>query len=434
MTTEFKLPDIGEGLEEGEIIKWLVKEGDSVESDQNIVQIETDKAVADLPSPVSGTILKIHHKEGETVKVGEVLVTIGDKGEKVATKISAKKAAPAPAPMPKPSATAPAVKEKDAGVEMKPHAETMKGEAATEKVQAAPAIRKLARDLKIDLASVKGSGAGGKIVKSDLEQAKPGAMKEAGEKASVPQQTLAVKKKYDDYGYLERIPLKGIRKTIANNMVKSLQETAQVTTTEDIDVSKLWALRKREKKHFAIQGIKLTFLPFIIKSIIAALKENPTLNASIDEEDIILKKYYNIGVAVESDAGLMVPVVKIAEQKSIAKIAKEIEELAKKVRERTIDIMDMKGGSFTITNYGSIGGMYGTPIINPGEAAILGIGRIFDKPVLDEKTNKLRNIKVLPVSLTFDHRITDGAQASRFLESLKIFLEDPEHLFLEINK
>ena len=409
MPFEFKFPDVGEGITEGEIVKWLVKEGDTVKADQNIVQVETDKAVVDLPAPVGGKILKINFKEGDTVKVGEVLVVIGGEGDKV-------EASPKKIEKKEPI-------EKDVELEEKPHSEPMKGMAMTEKVQAAPAVRKLARDMKVDLSKVKGSGPDGIILQKDLGKTEGTQSVEAA-----PQQTITVKKKYDEYGYIEHVPLKGIRKTIAKNMIKSQTEAAQVTAMEDIDVTKLWTLRNKEKRHFELEGIKLTFLPFVIKACVAAMKENPILNSSIQGEEIIIKKYFNIGVAVETEVGLMVPVVKIAEKKSIAKIAKEIQELAEKARTRKIDIMDLQGSTFTITNYGSVGGNYGTPIINPGEAAILGLGRIFDRVVFDEKTKRIKNIKILPVSLTFDHRILDGAQSARFLESLKMFLEDPDHL------
>jgi pyruvate dehydrogenase E2 component (dihydrolipoamide acetyltransferase) len=440
---EFKLPDIGEGLEEGEIVKWLVKAGDVVKADQNIVQVETDKAVADLPAPVGGKMLKINFKEGDTVKVGQVLCVIGDSGEKVEDSAEEEpKTEVSPQSSSEETGGTEQKAKEDSNVEPKsqvdvnksgkvdleiveqPQSEAFKGEAATEKVQALPAVRKLARDKGVDLSTVKGSGPGGRIVEADLGQG-------AGEKTAEPvaQQKLSVKRKYDDFGYIEHVPLKGIRKTIAKNMIKSQTDAAQVTAMDDIDVTKLWNLRKEEKQHFELEGIKLTFLPFIVKAVIAALKENPTLNASIVGEEIIVKKYYNIGVAVETEVGLMVPVIKIAEKKSIATIAKEIGDLAEKARSRKIDVMDLKGGCFTITNYGSIGGNYGTPIINPPEAAILGLGRIFDRAVLDEKTGKMKNVKILPVSLTFDHRILDGAQSARFLESLKMFLTDPDHLF-----
>lgn len=383
------------------------------------MQIETDKAVVDIPAPKSGTILKINFKEGDTVKVGETLVVIGDKGEKVSKIIREVKK--------EKSVVKKLEKEKSEVLEVQ-HSDHMKGEQQTQKVLASPAIRKLAFDKGIDLLKVKGSGEDGKILKKDLEIfAKK---KDFEIKKEVPQQIIQVKRKYDEYGYLERIPLKGIRKIIAENMVKSLENSAQVTAMEDINVSKLWRIREYEKRNLEKQNIKLTFLPFIIKAVIAALKENPLLNSSIEGEEILIKKYYNIGVAVETEVGLMVPVIKKAEDKNIIQIAKEISELAEKARTRKIDLMDLKGGTFTITNYGSIGGTYGTPILNLGEAGILGLGRIFERVV--SVNGRFKVVKVLPVSLTFDHRILDGAQAARFLESLKLFLEDPDHLLLEL--
>ena len=213
-------------------------------------------------------------------------------------------------------------------------------------------------------------------------------------------------------------------------MIEVQSTAAQVTAMEDVDVTKLWNLRKKEKLKFEKRGVKLTFLPLIIKAVIAALKENPILNSSLENEEIIIKKYFNIGIAIETDLGLMVPVIKIAESKSIEKLAKEIVSLAEKAKSRKIDIMDLKGSTFTITNYGSIGGTYGTPILNPGNSSILGTGKIFDRVI--NKKGSIKTIKVLPLSLTFDHRILDGAEAARFLESLKKFLEDPEHLLLEL--
>ena len=417
MPYEFKFPDVGEGIAEGEIVKWLVKEGDRVKADQNIVQIETDKAVVDIPSPKAGTILKIHFKEGQTIKVGQTLVTLGGKSESAPpVKSKVKKAEK------KGGAVVGELEEaKDEGLVF--HATPMKGEAQTQKAVASPAVRKLASELGVDLSSVTGSGEGGRVLKKDLEK-----ISKAPE--PVPQQKIKVQRKYDMYGYVERVPLKGIRKTIADNMIKSLSETAQVTSMDDIDVSKLWRIRNREKKVLEKQGVKLTFLPFIIKAVIAAMKEHPIINSSIENDEIIIKKYYNIGIAVETELGLMVPVIKIADSKNMVQIAKELKDLSEKAKNRSIDLMDLQGSSFTITNYGSIGGNYGTPIINPGEAAILGLGRIFDRVV--SVNGKLKNIKVLPVSLTFDHRILDGAEAGRFMQKMKTFLEDPDHLLLEL--
>ncbi|MEK6909198.1 MAG: dihydrolipoamide acetyltransferase family protein [Nanoarchaeota archaeon] len=406
MATEFRLPDIGEGIAEAEIVEWVVKEGDKVKADQVIVKIETDKAVADLPCPVSGTILKINFSKGDTVNVGAVLCVIGESGEKVKTVVKIEK-----------------TNREIGGNERSVVKKEIKIDG---KILASPAVRRTAIEKGVDLSSISGSGADGQIVMSDLE--KNGFSKVTEPVESVRPAGIVAQRKYDTFGYIERIPLKGVRKIIAQNMISSIKQTAQVTAMEDIDVSKLWDIRKKEKEHFAIEGVKLTFMPFIIKAVVKSLEKHPILNSSLDGDNIIIKKYYNIGVAVQTDAGLMVPVLKIVERKSISDIAKEIETLAEKARNRTIDTMDLKGSTFTITNYGSVGGTYATPIINLGESAILGIGRIFDRVVMDEKTGKVRNARILPVSLTFDHQVLDGAEATEFIETLKEYLEEPEYL------
>lgn len=405
MATEFILPDVGEGIAEAEIVEWLVKEGDSVKADEVIVKVETDKSVADLPSPVSGTILKINYAKGDVVNVGSVLCVIGGSGEKVKSSVKTDKV------------------EKIERVEK---VESKKVEKIEGKILASPAVRKVAAEKGVNLNNVSGTGKDGQIVMSDLDRSGFTEVTKIVESPASVSGTMNKQRKYDMFGYVERVPVKGVRKVIAQNMMYSLSKSAQVTTMEDIDVSKLWDLRKREKEHFAIEGIKLTFMPFIIKAVIKSLQKHPIVNSSLEGENIVLKKYYNIGVAVQTDVGLMVPVLKIAEKKTIAEIAKEVEALAEKCKDRTIDTMDLKGSSFTITNYGSVGGTYATPVINPGEAAILGTGRIFDRAVLDEKTGKVRNAKILPVSVTFDHQILDGAEATDFVETLKSFLENPD--------
>lgn len=402
MVFEFKLPDIGEGIAEAEIVEWLVNVGDIVKSDQIIVKIETDKAVADLPCPIAGTILRINFIKGDTVNVGAVLCVVGESGEKVKSNF---------------------VKE-DVKKEVNKSDGIIKPVKVEGRILASPAVRKAAAEKGIDLNNVKGSGAEGQIVMSDLDKSGFTEVTKIVEN-SRPAGVVA-QRKYDMFGYVERVSLKGVRKVIAQNMIRSLSQTAQVTAMEDIDVSKLWVIRQKEKEHFAIEGVRLTFMPFVIKALIKALQEHPKLNSSIEGEEIVVRKYYNIGVAVQTEAGLMVPVVKIAEKKSIAQIAKEIEDLAERARNRTIDSMELKGSTFTITNYGSVGGTYATPIINLGEAAILGMGRIFDRVVLDEKTGKVKNAKILPISLTFDHQILDGAEANQFIETLRRYLEEPE--------
>lgn len=401
MATEFRLPDIGEGIAEAEIVEWLVKEGDNVKADQVILKIETDKAVADIPSPVSGTMLKINYSKGDTVNVGAVLCVIGSSDEKVSYKSKI-------------------VKEEV--VEKKVERVVEKKENNFGKILASPAVRKAASEKGLDLSKVSGSGTDGQILMSDLDK---NGFTEVTQIVEPPISSgINKQRKYDMFGYVERVPVKGIRKVIAQNMIKSLSQSAQVTAMEDIDVSKLWDLRKKEKEHFAIEGVKLTFMPFVIKAVVKALQKHHKVNSSLEGDNIVLKKYYNIGIAVQTDEGLMVPVLKIAERKSIAEIAKEIGSLAEKCRSREIDTMDLKGSTFTITNYGSVGGTYATPIINPGEAAILGLGRIFDRVALDEK-GKVRNAKILPISLTFDHQILDGAEATMFIEELKSLLEEP---------
>lgn len=366
---EFKFPDVGEGIEEGEIVKWLVKPGDKVKENQIIGQIETDKAVVDMPSPAAGKITEIRVKEGESVKVGEVMIVIGGKGEK-------------------------------SGV----------GEKEVKKSG-------------IVVGEIDSKVSEMKYRHGELEEIRGGKKTEIKEKAT----KFVVKKKFDDFGAISHVPLKGIRKTIARHMLQSVKEAPQVTSMMDIDVTKLWDFRDAEKVKWEKKGIKLTFLPFIVKACVKALRENPMLNSSIVDEGIVVKKYVNMGIATSTDAGLMVPVIKIAQNKSVIQIAKEIKDLSEKARTRKINVMDLKGGSFTITNYGSVGGNYGAPIINYPEAAILGVGRIFDRVALDGE--KVMNRKILPVSVTFDHRILDGAQAARFLVSLGKYLGEPGILF-----
>ena len=428
MAFEFKFPDVGEGITEGEIVKWLVNEGDKVKENDNIVQIETDKAVVDIPSPKTGTILKIHFKEGETVKVGETLVTIGETGEKISEvkkeQVEVKKT--------KSVSVVGELEEASDEDEEKPK-QKIKIDTKVPKdgVKALLRTRRLADKLGVDITKVNGTGEQGSITEDDVISASKGGIKKITEEKIDTQKTsqisgVRVAKKYDMWGYFERVPLKGIRKTIARNMVKSHNENAPVTTMMDIDITKLWDLREKEKKDAEKKGVKLTLFPYIIRAIIEGLKKHPYLNATLEDDEIVLKKYYNIGIAVDSDNGLIVPVIKRAEIKSLYEIAKEIVDLAEKVRSRKADIMDLKGGSFTITNYGSIGTNYGTPIINPPESAILGVGKAFDRAVLIK--DKVENRKILPLSLTFDHRILDGAEAARFLNTVQEYLENPEKI------
>ena len=417
MAYEFKFPDIGEGLTEGEIVRWLVKEGDEVKEGQPLVEVETDKALAEIPSPKTGVILKILAKEKEIVKVGQVIVVFGEKGEAFA----------APPPRPKSVGVVGELEEAPEEIlatEVKPKVE--KPVLVSEHIQATPAVRALAKELGVDINKVQGTGPEGRVLEKDVRPFAEGKEKPVEE---VKKPTKV--KKYDLYGYVDRIPLRGVRRSIAKAMVKSKYTAPHVTAMDEADVTALWKIREKEKKMAEKKGIKLTILPFIIKAVIAGLVEHPYLNASLDDEneEIILKKYFNIGVATDTPEGLMVPVVKNAKDKSILQLAQELTQLAEKARNRTIDLADLKGGTFTISNYGALGGIYATPIINYPEVAILGVGKIKDTPVV--RDGKIVVRKILSLALSFDHRVVDGGEGARFLNTVIAHLEDPDLILLE---
>jgi len=416
MPYEFKFPDIGEGLTEGEIVKWLVKEGDAIKEGQPLVEVETDKALAEIPSPRTGVVLKILGKEKEIVKVGQVIVVIGEKGEAVTAPPSSRpKSVGVVGELEEAPEEAPAVPAKPA---------VEKPALVSEHALATPAVRALAKELGVDVNKVAGTGPEGRVLEKDVRQA-------VEAKPAEPEKKPAKVKKYDFYGYVDRIPLRGVRRSIAKAMVKSKYTAPHVTTMDEADVTDLWALRSKEKEKAEKRGIKLTILPFIIKAVIAGLVEHPYLNATLDDEseEVILKKYYNIGVAMDTPEGLMVPVVKNAKDKSIFQLAEELTQLAEKARNRTIDLADLKGGSFTISNYGAVGGLQGTPIINHPEVAILGVGKIKELPVVRDGKIEIR--KIIFLSLSFDHRVVDGAEAVRFLNTVIERLEDPNLVLLE---
>jgi pyruvate dehydrogenase E2 component (dihydrolipoamide acetyltransferase) len=417
MAFEFKFPDIGEGLTEGEIVRWLVKEGDEIKEGQPLVEVETDKALAEIPSPRTGVILKILAKEKEIVKVGQVIIVIGEKGEVVVTPPSRPKSVGVVGELEEAPEEIPAVPVL---------AKTSKPALVSEHVLAAPAVRALAKELGVDIDEVKGTGTEGRVLEKDVRQT-------AEAKAKPVEEMKEVKKvkKYDLYGYVDRIPLRGVRRSIAKAMVKSKYTAPHVSAMDEADVTELWQIREKEKKVAEAKGIKLTILPFVIKAVIAGLTEHPYLNATLDDEneEIILKKYFNIGLATDTPEGLMVPVVKNAKDKSIFDLAQELAQLSEMARNRTINLADLKGGTFTITNYGAVRGIYGTPIINYPEVAILGVGRIQDMPVV--KDGKVVVRKILPLSLSFDHRVVDGAEAARFLNTVIVRLEDPDLILLE---
>jgi len=396
MIREFKLPDVGEGITEAEIVRWLIKQGDLVKEDQNLVEIETDKALVTLPSPYSGKVVKLHGSEGDVVHVGQPLASVEEETE------------PAVAEEPKRS---------DAGTVVGVLSQEEVAEAPVT-IRATPAVRALGRELKVDLAKIQGTGPEGRITKEDVERAAAKISTEAGAAA-------------DAYGPVEKIPLRGIRRAIAKHMAEASLRVADVTIWEDADITDLEKVRAKERKVAEQRGIKLTYLPFVIKAVIPALKTHPRLNATLDEERgvIILKKYYNIGIAVDTPEGLMVFVIKEADQKTMLDLATEMGVLGEKARSRKIELPELKGSTFTITNYGVFGASYGTPIINYPEVAILGIGKIEDKPVIREGQIAIR--KIMPLSLVFDHRVIDGVEAGGFLNVVIRHLEDPDLMLIE---
>ena len=419
MAFEFKLPDLGEGIHEGEIKRWLVKEGDKVEADQPLAELETDKAVVEMPSPKAGVILKTFGKEGEKVKVGQILIVIGAEGEEWGEKAAEEKPIE---PIHEEEPAKPPATSQPVAVPRSPTPPTEPGH-----VLATPRVRKLARETGVDISTVKGTGPGGRVTEEDVQKAAKGETAPAAAVAAPATQKTPIIIE----GEVERIPFKGVRRKVAEHMVTSMQTAMHVTHMDEVDVTDLAKVREQEKEKAKTQGVHLTYLPFIVKAAVVALKEFPYFNASLDEEkqEMVLKKYYNIGIAVDTDEGLMVPVVKNVQQKNMIDIAREITEMAERARTRKIALEELRGGSFTITNIGSIGGNYATPIINYPEVAILGVYRMYDKPIVKEGQITIR--KVLNLSVTFDHRVIDGAMAARFMNTIKKHLEDPGLLLVD---
>lgn len=411
MVYEFRFPDVGEGITEGTIVKWKVKEGDKVNSDQILAEVETDKAVVEIPSPKKGTILKLYHKEGEIINVGETLAVIGEKGEKIPEKKAAHYTGSVVGFLPEAEEEG----KKPSG-KKKP---LLKTEEAS--VKAAPIVRKLAKMLDVDLSAVKGTGPNGIITEEDIKNSV-----QAKKSAPVAKPAFKKTRKYDFYGYVEHMPLRGIRKITAEKMREAVSNAALVTNHDHVDVTELANVRNAEKEKAAKKKIHLTYLPFIIKATIKALKKHPYVASSVEEGEIIVKKYYNVGVAIDTPDGLIVPVIKGADQKKLYDLANEVNNFVEKAKTRKIDLMDLKGGVFTITNIGVIGSTYFTPIVNYPETCILGTGRIEDRATVIDGKIVIR--KVMPISFTYDHRVLDGAEAARFMNDLKVLLENPKSL------
>lgn len=424
MAYEFKLPDIGEGIHEGEILKWFVKEGEEIKEDDPLCEVQNDKAVVEIPSPVEGTVLEIKVAEGEVAVVGDPLISIDAEGyeseeeEQPEEKQEAKEE----------TSTDVKQEEKDA----KPQ------ETSTDKrVIAMPSVRKYARENNVIIQEVTGSGKNGRILKEDIDKYLAGdtvvdAKETADETGTETSDETAqpVVTRQGEY-YETREKMSGIRKAIAKAMVNSKTKAPHVTLMDEVDVTELVAHRNRFKEVAAEQDIKLTYLPYVVKALISASKKFPILNAAVDDEteEIVYKHYYNIGIAADTDRGLLVPVVKDADRKSLFEISKDINELAEKARSGKLTAEEMKGASNTITNIGSAGGQWFTPVLNYPEAVILGIGRIAEKAIV--RNGEVVVAPVLALSLSFDHRIVDGATGQHALNQIKRLLNDPQLIMME---
>lgn len=459
MAFEFRLPDIGEGIHEGEIVKWFVKAGDTIEEDDILCEIQNDKAVVEIPSPVAGKVEEVLIGEGTVATVGQVLIRVDAPGyedlqfkggneeaseaqettesQVQATFETGKDVDKEATPVAKEQTSQPKEQTKEVP------AEDDKKQADKDKntrVIAMPSVRKFARENDVEISQVSGSGKNGRIMKEDVEAFMEGGQttktnseqsvadetstnEQAEEKAAAP----ALEGEFPE----TREKMSGMRKAIAKAMVHSKHTAPHVTLMDEVDVTELVAHRKKFKELAAEKNVKLTYLPYVVKALVSTLRDFPDFNRSLDDEagEIIQKHYFNIGIAADTEKGLLVPVIKHADRKSVFAISDEINTLAGKARDGKLSPSEMKGASCSITNIGSAGGQWFTPVINHPEVAILGIGRIAEKPVI--KNGEIVAAPVLALSLSFDHRMIDGATAQHALNNIKRLLSNPELLLME---
>jgi pyruvate/2-oxoglutarate dehydrogenase complex dihydrolipoamide acyltransferase (E2) component len=444
---EFTLPDLGENIEGGDVVNILVSTGDTVSADQPLLEIETDKAMVEVPSPSAGTVGKILVKAGDTVKVGQAILELSggdDAGEEAAADEPVEEAAPE-TPVEEVAEEAPAVEEAPAPVAAAPKpaaapAPAKPAQAPSAPVQrkvapksaagvpAGPATRRMARELGVSLNNIAGSGEGGRVTREDIIAA-------ARSMAPVIERKKAMhtpgEESNDSYGPITRDKMPKIRQTIAKTMVTSKTTIPHVTNFDDADITDLEAMRQDSKDEFAAQGLKLTTMPFLIKACAMALRKNPSINASVDMEagEIIYKQYINIGIAVDTDRGLVVPSLRNADALNIAEITEEMANIVENIRSNKFGIEDLRGSTFTISNLGAIGGTYSTPVINPPEVAILLVGRSRMMPIVTKDGSIVPRL-MMPLSLSYDHRLVDGGAAARYLNDIKSCLENPGKLLM----
>jgi pyruvate dehydrogenase E2 component (dihydrolipoamide acetyltransferase) len=429
-TMDLTLPALGEGADSGTVVNLFVKEGDQLTKDQAVLELENEKAVATIPSTAAGTVSKIFVKTGDKISVGQRILSLKETGAPETSRPSKGKEPSKTKAAPERPGEAPAEEETEGEPE-----EAAQEEKAGTVPAAAPSIRKLARDLGIDLARVRGSERGGRIVLADVRAyiqrlqklgtpAKPGAPAPPAAEKLAPEQI-----DFSKWGPVSKQPLSPLRQVIARRMAESWSSVPRVTQFDEADITGLMALRKKYTAAYEQKGARLTLTSFALKAVVETLKKHPILNSSLDEaaHEIVIKEYYHLGVAVDTEAGLIVPVIRDVDKKNMLDLSKELEDLAKKARERKLSAEEMKGGTFTISNQGGIGGSHFTPIVNKPEVAILGLGRGVMKAAVRE--NKIEPRLMLPIALSYDHRVIDGAAAARFVVDLVRALENfSEHL------
>jgi len=432
MTYEFKLPDIGEGVVEGEVVRWLVKEGDPLREDQPMVEIMTDKATVEIPAPRAGRVAKRMYAEGQLCPVGKVLITIDTDGAPTtATAVPAKRT-------PTTTSTTEALAADTAThVSAPAGAEPVAGKSngtRTASLLATPATRKLARDIGVDIREVAGTGPAGRITSDDVREHHAGAGGAAttaargGARPAVAVLHTPARETAD-----VRVPFRGVRKKIAENLVRSKHTAAHYTYVEEVDCTDLVTLRRRANERLGERGVKLSYLPFVIKATVGALQKFPQLNATLDEAagEIVQRRSYHIGLATATEAGLIVPVVRDADRRSLVELAQEIDRLAEATRTGRATRDELVGSTFTITSPGALGGVLATPIINFPEVAILGVHKIAKRPAVAPSGTEVVIRDLMNLSISVDHRVVDGLDAARFVAEIKAALETPGLMFLE---
>jgi pyruvate dehydrogenase E2 component (dihydrolipoamide acetyltransferase) len=418
---DVKLPNLGEGADTGTVVNIFVNEGDQIEKDQPVLELENEKAVASIPSTSAGVVAKIYVKAGDKVSVGARLISVNESGAGSAAPAAAaakKEAAP------KPAAAAPAVAEPEEEEVVEAPEETSEAEAPTNgDIAASPSIRQMAADLGINLGKVRGSARGGRIVLSDVRAyiqklIRYAAQPKATGGAPAGAKPAPASIDFSKWGGISKKPMTSLRKVISRRMVENWNAIPHVTQFDDADITGLLELRKKYVAAYEQKGARLTVTTFVLKAVVDALKKHPIFNSSLDEvaEEIVYKEYYHIGIAVDTESGLIVPVIRDVDKKSVLELSKDLEELAKKARDRKVMPDELKGGTFTISNQGGIGGAHFTPIVNKPEVAILGLGKGTLRAVV--KNNAVTPRTMLPIGLSYDHRVIDGGAAARFTVDL----------------